>query len=224
MLINDRNVNNNVGVYKNMNTNDVKSFNNSTGVKKKETLNNNINSLKIIKSSQNNVALKKSVQDADLNNNGINIVGIDDNDQSEFIYKAKRPNERTIAIIGDSLVKDVDPFDLRKKLKNKNSKVYRHNFNGATIKAMNYHAIPVMEFEPDLAILHVGTNSLRSMDTEQKIADDILNLANNIKKDTNEIIISSIIPRRTIVLKRITLMMRLKMTLLTTTLTARKTL
>ena len=136
------------------------------------------------------------MQDAVLNNNGINIVGIDDNDQSGFIYKAKKPNERTIAISGDSLVKDVDPFDLRKKLKNKNSKVYRHNFNGATIKAMNYHAIPVMEFEPDLAILHVAINSLRSMDTKQKIADDILNLANNIKKDTNEIIISSIIPRR----------------------------
>ena len=136
------------------------------------------------------------MQAADLNNNGINIVGIQDNEQSEFIYKAKKPNERTIAIIGDSLVKDVDPFDLRKKLKNKNSKVYRHNFNGATIKAMNYHAIPVMEFDPDLTILHVGTNSLRSMDTEQKIADDILNLANNIKKDTNDIIISSIIRRR----------------------------
>ena len=35
-----------------------------------------------------------------------------------------------------------------------------------------------------------------AIDTEQKIAHDILNLANNIKKDTNEIIISSIIPRR----------------------------
>ena len=28
----------------------------------------------------------------------------------------------------------------------------------------------------------LGTISLRSMDNEQKIADDILNLANNIKK------------------------------------------
>ena len=100
-----------------------------------------------------------------------------------------------MAIIGDSLVKDVDPFELRKKLKN-NNKVYRHNFNGATINAMKYHVIPVMEFEPDLTILHVGTNSLRNTDTEQQIAEDILNLANNIKKDDNEIIISSIIARR----------------------------
>ena len=89
----------------------------------------------------------------------------------------------------------MDPFVLRKKLKNKD-KVYKHNFNGATIKAMKNHAIPVMDFDPDLAILHVGTNSLRTSDTEQKIAEDILNLANNIKKDTNEIIISSIIASR----------------------------
>ena len=42
--------------------------------------------------------------------------------------KSKNPDEKTIAIIGDSLVKDVDPFQLRKKLKNKDNKVYIHNF------------------------------------------------------------------------------------------------
>ena len=52
------------------------------------------------------------------------------------------------------------------------------------------------EFESDLTILHVGTNSLRTTDTEQNIAENILNLASNIKKDTKEIIISSIIARR----------------------------
>ena len=108
----------------------------------------------------------------------------------------KKPNERSITIIGDSMVKDVDPFELRKKINNKNTKVYRHNFNGATINAMKHHSIPVMEFEPDLAILHVGTNSLRSGDVENKIAEDILCLANGMKKDTNEIIVSSIITRR----------------------------
>ena len=61
---------------------------------------------------------------------------------------------------------------------------------------MNYHVIPVMEFNPDLTILHVGTNSLRSENNEEKIAEEILVLANSIKKETNEIIVSSIIARR----------------------------
>ena len=110
--------------------------------------------------------------------------------------KRKKANERSIAIIGDSMVKDVDPFDLRKKLNDKKSKVYRHNFNVATIDAMEHHSIPVMEFDPDIAILHVGTNSLRGGNTESKIADDILSLACRMKKETNEIIVSSIIARR----------------------------
>ena len=60
---------------------------------------------------------------------------------------------------------------------------------------MRHHAVPVMEFNPDIAILHVGTNSLRG-DTELKIAEDIVKLATTIKTDTNDILVSSILPRR----------------------------
>ena len=61
---------------------------------------------------------------------------------------------------------------------------------------MKHHSIPLMEFDPDIAILHVGTNSLRGGNTESKITDDILSLACRMKKETNEIIVSSIIARR----------------------------
>jgi len=74
--------------------------------------------------------------------------------------------------------------------------LYVKNYNGATTKAMYHHAVPAMEFNPDLVILHVGTNSLRGSDTEGQIADDIVNLANQLKTDNNEIIVSSIIARR----------------------------
>ena len=117
-------------------------------------------------------------------------------DGYEKVTRRKTSNHRTIAILGDSMLKDVDPFDLRKKLKNKNEKVYRHNFNGATINAMKHHAVPVMEFNPDLAILHVGTNSLRGDISEEQIATDILKLATSIKTDKNDILVSSILPRR----------------------------
>ena len=98
--------------------------------------------------------------------------------------------------MGDSIIKELDPFEMKKKLNNKNVKVYRHAFNGATIHAMKHHSVPVMEFEPDMAILHVGTNDLRSDTSEQQIATDIVNLATSLKTDKNEICVSSITARR----------------------------
>ena len=121
-----------------------------------------------------------------------------ENDQGSFdkVVTNKKHNQRSIAILGDSIIKDVDPFELKNKLKNKKDRVYRHTFNGATIRAMKHHAVPVMEFNPDLAILHVGTNSLRGNTSEQQIAQDIVDLAVNIKTDENNILVSSIIARR----------------------------
>ena len=53
-----------------------------------------------------------------------------------------------------------------------------------------------MEFNPDLAILHVGTNSLRGNTSEIQIAQDIVDLAVNLKTDENKILVSGIIARR----------------------------
>ena len=94
------------------------------------------------------------------------------------------------------MVKGLNAFEMKKQLNNTQDKLYVRNFNGATTKAMHHHAVPVMEFNPDLVILHVGTNSLRGSDTDAKIADDIVTLAKELKTNNNEIIISSIIERR----------------------------
>ena len=121
---------------------------------------------------------------------------LDEHESSQKEIRRNTSNERNIAILGDSMIKEVDPFELKKKLNNKKNKVYRHSFTGATISAMKHHAVPVMEFEPDLAILHVGSNNLRSNTSEQQIASDIVNLATSLKTDNNKILVSSIIARR----------------------------
>ena len=48
----------------------------------------------------------------------------------------------------------------------------------------------------DLVILHTGTNSLRGESTPEEIADEVIDLATNLKTDHNEIVISEIIARR----------------------------
>ena len=121
---------------------------------------------------------------------------LNENEGFRTVEKRRKKNQRSIAVMGDSILKDVDPYELKKKLKNKSDRVYRHNFNGATTSAMKHHSIPVMEFNPDLVILHCGTNSLRGPENEEKIATDILTLANSLKTDSNDILVSSIVPRR----------------------------
>ena len=73
-------------------------------------------------------------------------------------------------------------------------------FNGATIRDMHSYAILTIEKKPDLIVLHVGTNDLRSKrgddeKSEVQIADEIIKLANEIKENNIEVIISSLVAR-----------------------------
>ena len=52
-----------------------------------------------------------------------------------------------------------------------------------------------MRGEPDVCLIHVGTNNLQSETSSEKIAESIMNLASKMKSAENEIIISSLISR-----------------------------
>ena len=68
--------------------------------------------------------------------------------------------KRSIVILGDSLVKDVKQYKLRKGLNNK-ERIFIKNFSGATVEDMKNYIIPSKKYDNDLVILHVGTNDLR---------------------------------------------------------------
>ena len=51
------------------------------------------------------------------------------------------------------------------------------------------------DFNPNLIILHGGTNDLNSEKTSSQIANSNINLRNSLKKDNNDITISLIAPR-----------------------------
>ena len=52
-----------------------------------------------------------------------------------------------------------------------------------------------MEFDPNLVIIHVSTNGLQSARDPNQIANGIINLATGVKRENNEVILSSIITR-----------------------------
>ena len=104
----------------------------------------------------------------------------------------KNNHERTVVtILGDSIVKDVRGWDLS----NEKKKVIVKSFSGATTNCMRSHVIPTKEQNPDVIILHCGTNDLRKNDTLESIATNILEVAASLSNDTNRVIVSGLTRR-----------------------------
>ena len=76
-----------------------------------------------------------------------------------------------------------------------NEKIYVKSFPGAKITDMKDHAKPSQRYNPDVFILHTGTNDLRTIKSAEEISDEIIKLALELKTDENEVIVSSIIGR-----------------------------
>ena len=73
-------------------------------------------------------------------------------------------------------------------------------FSGATIRDMHSYTIPTIEKKPNLIVLHVGINDLPSRRGEEdksevQIAQEIIELANEIKENNIEVIISGLVAR-----------------------------
>ena len=60
---------------------------------------------------------------------------------------------------------------------------------------MNSHAIPTMKQNPKQIILHCGTNDIRSSQSPEEIATEILELASAMKTRKNTVYVSSLVQR-----------------------------
>ena len=93
------------------------------------------------------------------------------------------------------MIKDIEGYKMKKALNNKTN-VYVKYFPSASIEDMHSYAKPTMRHDPNLIIIHCGTNDLRKEKTAAVIADDIVTLARSLKTDSTEVIVSGIVPRR----------------------------
>ena len=105
--------------------------------------------------------------------------------------KTKAP---TTVILGDSIVKTVYGNAITKWVKHRKHVVVKH-FSGAKIDDMK-HVKPTQEKEPAQMVVHIGTNDLSSNKNSDEIADEIVNFTKSIKTAENNIVISSIVPRK----------------------------
>ena len=121
-----------------------------------------------------------------------NVIGEKDESKKDPIHMdvtKKKRKKRNISVIGD-----IEGYKMRNGMKDY-EKVYVKSFSGATISCMQDYIKPTLKHNPDVILIHVGTNDLRSSKSAQDIANEIINLSTTIKSEENEVIISNIILR-----------------------------
>ena len=106
----------------------------------------------------------------------------------------REKNEKSIFVIGDSMVKQLNGWEMSKKL-NANCKVFVKTFSGAKRTCMHDYVKPSVRNSLDHFILHVGTNDLSSDKSPEEIARSITDLATSIKNEKHDVSISNIIIR-----------------------------
>ena len=112
-------------------------------------------------------------------------------DQPNKNPKSKRDS---VIILGDSMIKHTNGWEIAKKLKPE-CKVFVRNFPGATTQCMADYMKPSIRAKPNHFILHVGTNDLSSNRPPDEIAKAIIDLASELKSEKSGVSISSIIMR-----------------------------
>ena len=100
----------------------------------------------------------------------------------------KNGKEKRVFILGDSILKHVNGFEITKKLDN--CKVYVKSFSGAKIKCMKDYAQPTIGNNPGHIVIHVGTNDLSSKKESAEISSAIVELALKLKSDTCQVSVS----------------------------------
>ena len=93
------------------------------------------------------------------------------------------------------MVKGLESYELIKSTRHK-MKIKVRTFPKATIRCMVDYIKPTIRNEnPDIIVLHAGTNNLASDDTAIQICNDMINLASSIRDKGIKVVLSLIVPR-----------------------------
>ena len=92
------------------------------------------------------------------------------------------------------MVKNVKGWKL-KQFCNKNEFIHVCDFPGATVKNMKSYSLPSIEKNPNMLILHCGTNDLRTKKSEVEISKEIISLAKLVESSGIDVLVSGLIAR-----------------------------
>ena len=119
-----------------------------------------------------------------------------ENETSKKITKKNKnssPECKRIYIIGESILKHVQGYEISKSVEN--CKTYVKSFSCAKIRDMQDYVKPSLRENPDQIIVHVGTNDLASNKRPEQIAESIIGVATSLKSAICYVLVSSITVR-----------------------------
>ena len=90
------------------------------------------------------------------------------------------------------MIKNIKPYKMKQCIET-NDKLHIKSFPGASVGCLVDYVKHSLKFNPDTFLLHCETNDLRSDKISEEIETIIINLAEDIKSNENNVIISSII-------------------------------
>ena len=93
------------------------------------------------------------------------------------------------------MIKKIDGYLLIKSINHKFLVKVRPFTTAKTIDMYDHLKPTLRDFDPGLFIIHVGTNDLPLNKTSNEIAEEIVNLAESVKKTSSNILISDIVTR-----------------------------
>ena len=112
---------------------------------------------------------------------GMNQTSEMQNGEKEVDQRAKKSKE-TVFIVGDSMIKKIDGYLLTKSINHKFLVKVRPFTTAKTIDMYDHLKPTLRDLTPGLFIIHVGTNDLPLNKTSNEIAEEIVNLAESVKK------------------------------------------
>ena len=98
----------------------------------------------------------------------------------------------TLCIVGDSMIKSLKRRDINQAIQSHD--VHLKTFGGAKIEDMRDYVVPTLRIKPETSIFHCGTYILKN-ENEERIANKIIALAVDIKKNVPNVAVSGIVFR-----------------------------
>ena len=102
---------------------------------------------------------------------------------------------KSVVIIGDSMIKHLNGWDMSKKVQKSECSVYVKSFPGAKTSCMRDYMKTSLRSTPNHFILNVGMNDLNSNQTSEVIAKEIVDITTSLKNNQHEVSVSTIILR-----------------------------
>ena len=161
-----------------------------------------ISSYKNMNNDNNSKSVENNITECDVDTT---VIFVDDNNKVNDSEKRTKENQtgkavvnknkQKVFILGDSIVKHIQGWEITKKLDNKQN-VYVRHFSGSKVSCMKDYVKPsIRENNPDHIIFHVGKIDVPSEKTAQIIAQSIVDLAKSVANDNLQVTVSSIAPR-----------------------------